>query len=168
MPAQVPDMDGGPIIGGQNQAGAVRGEGGQRHLAEVGAFELRQRAARFSLDQANIHTGVLNHQHAAVGRKTVARAADLSRLGPGSDGPQPAGRVSRHQPFSVRAEKYVDQTVNRQMGHFAGIAHIPDVRTVDAVAAGRQPLPVRADRETSAILQRTKLYLTIRCQDVRV
>ena len=62
-----------------------------------------------------------------------------------ADGPEPTRWVLRHEPFSVRAEKYADETVDRQFGHLRGIAQTPDLRAVLAVATGRQPLAVRAD-----------------------
>ena len=69
---------------------AVQSEGGRRQFTEIGAFETCQRSARFGLDQANDPISVLHRQHAAVGGKAVTRAANLPRLAPGSDGPEPA------------------------------------------------------------------------------
>src|SRR5262249_11139311 len=72
----------------------------------------------------------------------------------GADFPEPTEGVIRHQPTSIRAERGVDQAFDVDLCDFRGIADVPDLKSVLAMAAGRQPFAVRADGNTAAIVQR--------------
>jgi hypothetical protein len=114
---QVRDVDGSPgFFGGHHQARTVGTKVRPLHFAEVGAFESRERAAGLGLDRPKNVARVLYDHQAAVRGKAASLAADLPRLAPGADGPEPAWRRVSHQPRSGRAEVDAGYSIGRQLG----------------------------------------------------
>ena len=154
---QVPDVHGRAVVGGHHQPRPVGAECRRSHAAQVGAFESRERAACLDLDQAKDPARVHDDHQAAVGGKTESVAADLPRLAPGADCPEPARRTARHQPLPIGAEDNADAPIDGQLGHLRGIADAPDPGAAHLMIAGRQPFSVRADGDAAAIVERPHL-----------
>ena len=136
-----------------DQARPVGAERRHPHVAQVGARQPRNRVARLGLDQAKDLVRVLDEQHPAIGGKTQTFAADLPPLAPGPDLPEPAWRIRRHQPFPIGAELNPDETIDRQLLHARRITHAPDLGAVSTMAAGCDPLSVRADGNTADVVE---------------
>ncbi len=142
---QVPDVHGRAVSGAHDQPRPVGAEGRRPHTALIRAFQPRDGAARLILDQADHPAGILDRQQVSIGRKRESTAADLPRFAPGFGFPEPAGRVSRQEPFSVGAELNADKPVDLQMRDTRGVANSPDLGAGLAVAAGYHEFRVRTD-----------------------
>ena len=145
-----------PVMGDYHQPRAIGAEGGSsfHQCTRVWGLEPSDRAARLGLDEAKDLVRLLNQQMAPVGGEGVPFAPHPQRLVPGADGPEPARGRTRHQPFPIGAEGDTDKPLDLQIGDPPAIGDPPDLGAVLAVAAGRQPLTVRADRDIAAVIQR--------------
>ena len=141
-----------------------------RHAAQVRALQPRERAAGLDLDQANDPARVDDdHQPAVGGEATESdRLRDLPHLAPGADFPEPEPWIPRHQPLPVGAEANRGAAIDGQLGHLRAISDAPDLGSAGRMTAGRQPLPVRADGDAAAVVQRADADRPLRGRDVSI
>jgi hypothetical protein len=136
------------------------------HGAQVGALELRQRAARLGLDQADHLVQIPDDQEPAVGGEAEADAADPPRLAPRSDFPEPARRGPVHQPSPIGAETDSTVPLGQRMSRLLGVANPPDLEAGLPMTPRGQPLAIGADGDVSAFVERPDPAQSLWGQDV--
>ena len=142
------------------------GQGCTSHAVQVGALQPRERAAGLRLDQEEGPAHVRPRPPGGHRGRKRAPSRWSAAPAPGPYVPEPARRSSRHQPFPIRAEHDADEALDRQIAHPPRVAQPPDLGTGLAMAAGRQPFPVGADRDRAAVIQRPDVKGLLGVQDM--